>query len=372
MAGWDSPIPPKTESDRSASADASSHDQRAIESGPGDASDGRAGVRRGVVARGAGTARRRRRPIRSCCTTGDHIASSATRSPSGCSTTAGSRRCCTPFPEARPGDPQPRLHRRRSRDAAALEELRHARRVAERQGGADRRLRGEPLRAAPTPRPTSSSPSSATTSRSPGEAGLDAFKQQLDDLITHTLAQKYNGKSAPRLVLFSPIAHEDLHNPDLPDGKENNAAARAVHAGDGGGRRRRSDVHVRRPVRAEPRSSTPRRKTPLTINGVHLNERGQPPDRARSSTARSSAPPPAQQEALPRRSSARPSLDKNFHWFNRYRTTDGFSTFGDRAFLTFVGGNPRNVNPTQVQVRQGRRAADQLRGAASARWRSST
>ena len=46
-----------------------------------------------------------------------------------------------------------------------------------------------------------------------GDAGLPAFRQQLDEWITHTLAQKYNGKSAPRIVLFSPIAHEDLRNP---------------------------------------------------------------------------------------------------------------------------------------------------------------
>ena len=49
-----------------------------------------------------------------------------------------------------------------------------------------------------------------------GEAGLPAFKQQLGDWITHTLEQKYNGKSAPRIVLFSPIAHEDLGDPDIP------------------------------------------------------------------------------------------------------------------------------------------------------------
>src|SRR5262245_43637890 len=56
-----------------------------------------------------------------------------------------------------------------------------------------------------------------------GDAGLPAFRKQLEDWIAHTLAQKYNGKTAPRIVLFSPIAHEDLRNPDLPDGKENNA-----------------------------------------------------------------------------------------------------------------------------------------------------
>src|SRR5687768_14771051 len=56
-----------------------------------------------------------------------------------------------------------------------------------------------------------------------GKAGLDAFRKQLDEWIAHTVSQKYNGKTAPRLVLFSPIAHEDLGSPDLPDGKENNA-----------------------------------------------------------------------------------------------------------------------------------------------------
>jgi hypothetical protein len=35
-----------------------------------------------------------------------------------------------------------------------------------------------------------------------GDAGLPAFRKQLDEWITHTLAQKYNGKTAPRLVLF--------------------------------------------------------------------------------------------------------------------------------------------------------------------------
>src|SRR5262249_34861315 len=55
-----------------------------------------------------------------------------------------------------------------------------------------------------------------------GKAGLPQFKKDLDAFVKHTLAQKYNGKSAPRLVLFSPIAFEDLNSPHLPDGKETN------------------------------------------------------------------------------------------------------------------------------------------------------
>ena len=31
-------------------------------------------------------------------------------------------------------------------------------------------------------------------------------------------------------------------------------------------------------------------------------------------------------------------IDKNKHWFNRYRTTDGYSIFGGRADLKFVNG----------------------------------
>src|SRR5688572_29651355 len=38
-----------------------------------------------------------------------------------------------------------------------------------------------------------------------GEAGLPKFKENVAAFIKHTLAQKYNGKSAPRLVLISPI-----------------------------------------------------------------------------------------------------------------------------------------------------------------------
>src|SRR6266849_5870099 len=55
-----------------------------------------------------------------------------------------------------------------------------------------------------------------------GSEGLDKFKKDLDQFLKHTLGQKYNGKSSPRLVLFSPIAHENLHDRNLPDGHENN------------------------------------------------------------------------------------------------------------------------------------------------------
>jgi hypothetical protein len=47
-----------------------------------------------------------------------------------------------------------------------------------------------------------------------GEAGLEAFEHDLDAWMRANLSAHYNGASAPRIVLVSPIAHEAL--PRLP------------------------------------------------------------------------------------------------------------------------------------------------------------
>ena len=62
-------------------------------------------------------------------------------------------------------------------------------------------------------------------------------------------------------------------------------------------------------------------------------------------------PSPSATTDAPRASSARRSLDKNFHWFNRYRTTDGYSIYGGRADLKFVGGQTnREVVQRELEV----------------------
>jgi mono/diheme cytochrome c family protein/glucose/arabinose dehydrogenase len=56
-----------------------------------------------------------------------------------------------------------------------------------------------------------------------GEAGLENFKGELKAFIQHTKEQKYNGSSSPQLVLFSPIAFENLSDKmDVPDGLKEN------------------------------------------------------------------------------------------------------------------------------------------------------
>ena len=180
-----------------------------------------------------------------------------------------------------------------------------------------------------------------------GDAGLPAFRKQLEDWITHTLAQ--NGKTAPRIVLFSPIAHEDLRNPDLPDGRENNARLEmyTLAMSQVAAARRRA---LRRSLRAT-RAAFAAAKTPLTFNGVHLNEEGN--RRVAEIIDRELFGAPAR--AYPRAfltALQRAVADKSFNWFNRYRATDGFAMYGDRAFLTFIRSNPRNVNPNTVKNKE--------------------
>ena len=105
-----------------------------------------------------------------------------------------------------------------------------------------------------------------------GADALGKFKQDLAEFIRHTCSQEYNGRSTPRLVLFSPIAHENLYDRNLPDGSENNQRlelytdAMAEVAG------RHEVVFVdlfrsTRPLYAD-------RDARSTRNGVHLNSAG--------------------------------------------------------------------------------------------------
>jgi putative heme-binding domain-containing protein len=167
-----------------------------------------------------------------------------------------------------------------------------------------------------------------------GPAGLDSFKRHLEAFIKHTLAQKYNGVDAPKLVLFSPIAHEDLARPHWTDGKAHNAnlalyteAMEAVCQANGV-----QCVDLFTPTQ----ESYAKIAEPLTTDGIHPNERG---DREISRIIDESlfgVHPARDPKSLARLQKA--VADKNFYWFNRYRVTDGYSTYGGRAWLKFVDG----------------------------------
>lgn len=57
-----------------------------------------------------------------------------------------------------------------------------------------------------------------------GPSRVANFEAELDAWVQHTLSKAYNGKTAPRVVLVSPIAYEDLSaSRDLPNGEKENA-----------------------------------------------------------------------------------------------------------------------------------------------------
>ena len=190
-----------------------------------------------------------------------------------------------------------------------------------------------------------------------GEADVDQFKTKLESFIDNTLSQKYNGESTPQLVLFGPQLHEKLSNPALPDPVANN---------------RRLELY------AEAMSSVAREKKvpyvdlytmmkfqilskqPLTFNGIHFNELGNRllaekidvelfekvvAPKQNSGGAGNTEPDAKTEKASSvvteeaRLNKIRAAvLDRNFYWFHRYRTTDGYSTYGGRADLKFTDG----------------------------------
>lgn len=57
-----------------------------------------------------------------------------------------------------------------------------------------------------------------------GPSKVANFEAELEAWVQHTLSKAYNGKAAPRIVLVSPIAYEDLSaTRDLPNGEQENA-----------------------------------------------------------------------------------------------------------------------------------------------------
>src|SRR5262245_4628702 len=105
-----------------------------------------------------------------------------------------------------------------------------------------------------------------------GEKGLQKFKQDLGEWIKHTLDQKYNGATSPRLVLFSPIAHENLNDRNLPDGQANNQRLKLYSGAMAEVAKANNVLFV--DLFTPTLALYERQSDPLTINGVHLNEAG--------------------------------------------------------------------------------------------------
>ena len=159
----------------------------------------------------------------------------------------------------------------------------------------------------------------------------DAYRADLAKWLDETNGKKYNGESAPRIVLFSPIAHENLDQANLPDGSANNERlAKYTEA--------TRQVANEKGVEfvdlfSQSQKFYSRSKTPLTINGIHLKSGGNKQLARGINKSLFGKLPRARARKLSKINAA--VLDKNWHWYNRYRATDGNDVWGGRSGLAF-------------------------------------
>jgi hypothetical protein len=105
-----------------------------------------------------------------------------------------------------------------------------------------------------------------------GEAGLAKFTADLSALIEGLQGGKFNGKSAPRLVLVSPIAHEQLGGPWPDAGPRNVELERYTSAmRDTAAARGIAFIDLFHPTRTLMAENP---GAPMTINGIHLTDAG--------------------------------------------------------------------------------------------------
>jgi putative heme-binding domain-containing protein len=179
-----------------------------------------------------------------------------------------------------------------------------------------------------------------------GAKGLPQFKKDLEEFIKHTQAQKYNGKSAPGLVIFSPVAHEELNQANWPPGAENNkrlelytAAMAEIAAAN-----KVPFVDLFHPTK----TAYAKAAEPLTINGIHLTKNGnhlvaETIDRSLFGEDRRE-----KQAGLEKLRQA--VVDKNETWFLRYRTLDGYNVYGGRSYEKYNGQTNRVVMDREMEI----------------------
>ena len=180
-----------------------------------------------------------------------------------------------------------------------------------------------------------------------GEDKLPAFRTNLATMIEQMRRQKYNGKTAPRIVIFSPIAHENLNSPHLPDGSRNNKLLAKYTAA------MREVCKKQKVIFVDLFNPTKRiyatAKKPLTVNGIHMLEHGNKALAGvivkalfgRDGFEQTDTEIERLRQAV---------LDKNYHWFSRYRVVDGYNVYGGRSRLAWFGQSNSDVMKREMQI----------------------
>jgi azurin/lysophospholipase L1-like esterase len=162
----------------------------------------------------------------------------------------------------------------------------------------------------------------------------DAFGDALARWVDHTRGLDYSGRGTPTIVLVSPIAHEDLGNPNLPDGRASNVRLQAYSDSMRATASAKGVLFV--DLFGPSLALYAAADAPLTINGIHLSSEGNREIAAVIIEQLLGRRPDADTARLDAVRAA--VLDKNRHWFNRFRTTDGNDVWGSRSTLAFTDG----------------------------------
>ena len=164
------------------------------------------------------------------------------------------------------------------------------------------------------------------------QGDANRYMAELVKLVNRYRIEREKTNDVPRFVLFSPIAFENTGDSNLPDGAEENKSLAAYTTAT---RRAAESLKCRfvdlfTPTQALFESSTKR----YTLNGIHLNADGYKElSKFISSALLGRA---GSTDNLEKVYAA--ILDKNWHWHNRYRATDGNDIWGSRSGLSFVDG----------------------------------
>lgn len=161
-----------------------------------------------------------------------------------------------------------------------------------------------------------------------GPERLEDFKAELAAWIEHTQTKAYDGRTAPRIVLVTPIAFEDRSSTyDLPKGVVENARL-AAYA------KAMLEVAAEKRVAAVDAFGVTREwytapgAQPLTRNGCHLSEAGYrrfDPFLVDAIFGRTPVASTADYEGL-----RAAIVDKEWFWLNDYRMLNGVHAYGQR------------------------------------------
>jgi len=154
----------------------------------------------------------------------------------------------------------------------------------------------------------------------------DDFKNDLSAYIKDKKTKKYNGKSSPSLILFSPIAHENLKLSYMPSGEERNKKLRLITSlmKEVAQEENIPFVDLFSPSLELYKKSS----TPLTINGIHLTKEGN--RQIAAVICQTLFGIEINQDKNDLKELRKVIVNKNYHWFNRYRTTDSNDIWGSR------------------------------------------